>query len=255
MAQALEAEQVQDKLAAAIKPLLKDEQFLGMPAILGINRSDDIQKRLETHLKIKIFEIPTSPISVPGIRLKETFKKILADTCVVRLPDQHVFSAAHRPGAGFVLQTGSPSGTHTSRIQAKTCLLATGRFLSKGLAAGRKGITESVFNLPVDQPAGRQDWHGITYFDPKGHAINLAGIVTDERLRPLGQDNCPAHETLYAAGSILAGQDWVRTRSGAGISIATAFSAINQIADHPAIFNPYPVLNRREEGHTPPTVS
>lgn len=234
MAQAMEAEQVQDKLVAAIKPLLKDEQFLGMPAILGINRSEDILNRLEERLGIKIFEIPTSPISVPGIRLKETFRKILTDTCVTRLPDQRVLSAAHSPDQGFVLETGTPSSIYTTRIQAKTCLLATGRFLAKGLVADRKGVTETVFNLPVDQPADRKNWHGTSYFDPRGHAINLAGLATDENFRPLGKDNAPVHGNLYAAGSILAGQDWMRTRSGAGISIASAFQAMGHIASHQA---------------------
>jgi glycerol-3-phosphate dehydrogenase subunit B len=232
MAQAMETEQVQDKFAAAVKPLIKGEKFLGLPAILGINRSLDILKRLEELLGIKLFEIPTSPVSVPGIRLKETFKKALEGTCVTRLPDQRVLLSAHEPGKGFVLETGTPSGTGTTRIQAKYCLLATGRFLSKGLVADQKGVKECVFNLPVTQPADRQQWHGATYFDPKGHAINLAGLTTDEKFRPLGKDNGPVHGNLYAAGSILAGQDWMRTRSGAGLSIATAFHTVEQIASN-----------------------
>ena len=229
MAQAMETEQVQDKFAAAIKPLLKGEQFLGLPAILGINGPDDILKRLEKLLGIKLFEIPTSPVSVPGIRLRETFRKALTDTSVTRLPDQRVIKAAHTPGRGFVLETGTQSGTGTARIQAKSCLLATGRFLSKGLVSDRKGVKEGVFNLPVSQPTNRKDWHALTYFDPNGHAINQAGLETDERFRPLGKGAEPAHERLYAAGSILAGQDWMRTRSGAGLSIATAFHAIGQV--------------------------
>jgi glycerol-3-phosphate dehydrogenase subunit B len=229
MAQAMETEQVQDKFVQAVRPLLNGESYLGIPAILGINGSGEIQKRLEGLLGIKVFEIPTSPISVPGIRLKETFKKALEDTCVTRLQDRRVFSAAPVSGKGFILEANTHSGTNGTRIQAKACLLATGRFLSKGLVSDRKGVTESVFNLPVDQPEERKDWHGTTYFDPRGHAINQAGLKTDSALRPLGKETTPAHETLYAAGSILAGQDWMRTRSGAGLSIATAFHAIQQM--------------------------
>jgi glycerol-3-phosphate dehydrogenase subunit B len=232
MAQAMEAEQIQDKLVAAIKPLIKNEQFLGMPAILGINRSQDILNRLEAGLGVKIFEIPTSPISVPGIRLKETFRKMLAQSSITRLPDQRVLSADHTPDQGFVLETGTPSGQHTTRIQATTCILATGRFLAKGLVADRKGVTEPLFNLPVDQPSDRKNWHGTTYFDPRGHGINQAGVATDENFRPLGRDKTPVHGNLYAAGSILAGQDWMKTRSGTGISIATAFKAINHIVSN-----------------------
>lgn len=230
MAQAMETEQVQDKFVQSVRPLLNGESYLGIPAILGINGSGEIQKRLEGLLGIKIFEIPTSPISVSGIRLKETFQKNLEETCVTRLPDQRVFSAASVPVKGFILEANTHSGTHGTRIQAKICLLATGRYLSKGLVSDRKGVREPVFNLPVDQPKARKDWHGTTYFDPKGHAINQAGLTTDSALRPLGKKGTPAHETLFAAGSILAGQDWMRTRSGAGLSIATAFHAIQQIS-------------------------
>jgi len=229
MAQAMETEQVQDKFAAAVKPLLKDELFLGLPAILGINRSQDILKRLQGILGVKIFEIPTSPVSVPGIRLKETFKNALTGTCVTLLPNQRVILASSKP-QGFCLETNSQSSIGTTQIQAKNCLLATGRFLSNGLVSDPKGIQESVFNLRVDQPATREQWHGKNYFDPKGHAVNLAGLPTDENFRPMGKDNSPAHENLYAAGSILAGQDWMRNRSGAGLSIASAFCAIKQIA-------------------------
>ena len=230
MAQAMETEQVQDKIVEAILPLLKGEQSIGIPAILGINGSENILKRLEEQLAVKIFEIPTSPVSVPGIRLKETFKKALADTSVTRLTGQRVLLTALKPGSEFILETGTNSGINTTRIQAKTCLLATGRFLSKGLISDRKGVKESVFNLPVDQPTDRERWHGETYFDPKGHAINRAGLITDEKFRPIGKEKGPAHENLYAAGSILAGQDWMRTRSGSGLSIASAFHAIGQIA-------------------------
>ncbi len=228
MAQAMETEQVQDKFAAAVKPLLKDELFLGLPAILGIHRSQDILNRLQKLLEVKIFEIPTSPVSVPGIRLKETFKRALTGTCVTLLPNQRIISAASNLRE-FCLDTNSQPGIGTTRIQAKNCLLATGRFLSNGLISGPKGIQESVFNLRVDQPETREHWHGENYFDPKGHAVNLAGLPTDENLRPTDKNNSPAHENLYAAGSILAGQDWMRNRSGTGLSIATAFYAIKQM--------------------------
>jgi len=34
------------------------------------------------------------------------------------------------------------------------------------------------------------------------------------------------NETLFAAGTLLARQDWIRTRCGSGLSIATAFKAM-----------------------------
>lgn len=229
MAQAMETEQVQDKFAARVAPLVKGKAFLGIPAILGINGSEAIWARLEKILSIKIFEIPTAPVSVPGIRFKESLKKALEGTCVTLLPNQMVKTANHDPAKGFTLDIASPLGN--TPIRASHVLLASGRFLSGGLVSDRHGVKESIFNLPLGLVPKRENWHGNDYFDPKGHGINQAGILTDASFRPLDKEGSPIHNRLFAAGSILGGQDWMHTRCGAGLSIATAFHGVNCIAD------------------------
>ena len=37
----------------------------------------------------------------------------------------------------------------------------------------------------------------------------------------------PPHPRLFAAGSLLAHQDWMRQRYGAGVAIATAYKAVD----------------------------
>ena len=54
----------------------------------------------------------------------------------------------------------------------------------------------------------------------------MAGLETDDQFRPLGKDGTAAFETLYAAGSILAHQDWKRTKCGVGLAVATAYKAV-----------------------------
>ena len=112
------------------------------------------------------------------------------------------------------------------RVQAQTVILATGRFLSGGLEAHPDGITEHLLGLPVTQPPDRTHWYNERYTDPLGHAIHRAGIEVDDAFRPLGRDGRPFNERLFAAGIILAHQDWIRGRSGAGIAIATAYRAV-----------------------------
>ena len=68
-------------------------------------------------------------------------------------------------------------------------------------------MRETVFGLPVAQPESRSDWHRLDYLDPRGHGVHRAGLAVDDALRPLGPDGRPAHPRLFAAGSILAGQD------------------------------------------------
>ena len=112
------------------------------------------------------------------------------------------------------------------RIRAQAVILATGRFLSGGLEAHPDRITEPLLDLPVTQPAGRADWYRERYTDVRGHAIHRAGIEIDADSRPLGQGGRPYSERLFAAGVVVAHQDWIRSRSGAGIAIATAYKAV-----------------------------
>jgi glycerol-3-phosphate dehydrogenase subunit B len=60
-----------------------------------------------------------------------------------------------------------------------------------------------------------------------GHPINRAGIQVDENFRPLNRRGKPAYPNLFAAGAILAHQDWMREKSGAGIAISSAYAAVD----------------------------
>ena len=52
-------------------------------------------------------------------------------------------------------------------------------------------------------------------------------MTVDERWRPLDAAGKAAHPRLFAAGSLLAHQDWIRQRCGAGLAIATAYKAVD----------------------------
>jgi glycerol-3-phosphate dehydrogenase subunit B len=105
-------------------------------------------------------------------------------------------------------------------------VLATGRFFGGGLLAERDRVREPLLDLPVQAPASRNDWHMNTFLGAPGHPLNRAGIRVDRRLRPLGADGGVLYENLYAAGAVLADHDWVREKSGAGISVATGTAAV-----------------------------
>ena len=62
--------------------------------------------------------------------------------------------------------------------------------------------------------------------DSRGHPVNRAGLEIDDAFRPLNSSGQPAFGTLFAAGSILAHNDWKRMKCGAGLAIASAFGAV-----------------------------
>ncbi|NNK14944.1 MAG: anaerobic glycerol-3-phosphate dehydrogenase subunit B, partial [Desulfofustis sp.] len=52
------------------------------------------------------------------------------------------------------------------------------------------------------------------------------GIEVDEKFRPLDREGKVVHHGLFGAGILLAHQDWIRGRCGAGIAVATAYKAV-----------------------------
>jgi len=211
-------------LAQIVIPHVKNASMVGFPAIFGINDSVEIYRDLQEMIGVPIFEIPTMPPSITGPRIKEAFETQLPKKGVRLLLQKKVLKVHHNKDS-FVLDIGSSATEHT--VKAKGIILASGRFLGRGLHADRKQIRESIFDLPVFQVGERKKWHSQNFLDPKGHLINMAGLEIDNMFRPLDSSGNPAFKTLFAAGSILAHQDWIRMKCGSGLAIASAFAAVN----------------------------
>ncbi len=227
MARAMEVPATRQRLAERVAPLLGSAQALGLPAILGVHRPDHVHRELQSMLGVPVFEIPTMPPAVPGVRLRELFESTLPQRGVALEPQHRVKRLELLP-QGVSAQLEDAYGEVT--IEAAAAVLATGRFTSGGLSADPNGIRETLVNLAVVQPEGRADWYRPDYFDPRGHAINRSGVTVDQQWRPLDAAGKPTHPRLFAAGSLLAHQDWIRQRCGAGVAIATAYKAVGSAA-------------------------
>ena len=224
LARDMEIAEYRQKLAGLIKPHIKNIEFVGLPAVLGVHQPDRVIAELGELLGKPVFEIPAMPPSIPGMRLKEAFLRFLPTHKVHCLFQKHVLKATPTSEGEFLLDIGRSE--HEASIRADAVLLATGRFLGGGLQSDHICVKESIFDLPVFQPENRELWHADDLFEPGGHAVNQAGLETDAMLRPLGTSGRPAFEKLFAAGIILAHQDWTRMKCGSGLSVATAYGAI-----------------------------
>jgi glycerol-3-phosphate dehydrogenase subunit B len=229
MAEALGSPQVRSDLAATIKPLLEDAKLVGMPAILGVRKSGDIAADLERQIGAPVFEIPTMPPSVPGLRLKEAMERELLRKGAALLHGSRALAINSSGSKCVSVVIGARQSQEI--LKAKGVVIATGRFLGGGLAASRSEIRETLLDLPVYQPEKRQDWHLPSFLDPEGHPVNQAGLEVDDLLRPLGPHGRCAYKNLFAAGSLLAHQDWKRMKCGAGLAIATAYGAVLSFID------------------------
>lgn len=222
MALSLDVAGGRERLAEVLKPLVKGAGAVGLPPILGLYETGSVLADLGEKLGAEPFEIPALPPSVPGLRLKEAAASGLSAMGVCSFTQQKVTEARMDPG-GFALKLGS--GDECQEISASAVILCTGRFIGQGLASDRKGVRETVFGLPVSQPATRSDWHRLDFLAPEGHDINQAGLEIDDLFHPLAGDGTPAHPRLFCAGSITARQNWMRAKCGAGLAISTAWRA------------------------------
>jgi glycerol-3-phosphate dehydrogenase subunit B len=225
VARRLESEAVREAFAERLEPHIADARAVGLPAVLGLYRSEAVFADLQRRLGVPVFEIPTMPPSVAGLRIKETLLRVLAEAGVRVFAEQKVHRVRFQKKTGFRLTVGGGADSHT--VDSRAVILAAGRFLGGGLHAERKRIREPLFDLPVHQTPDRATWHRDTFLDPMGHPINRAGIQVDENFRPLNRRGKPAYPNLFAAGAILAHQDWMREKSGAGIAISSAYAALN----------------------------
>jgi glycerol-3-phosphate dehydrogenase subunit B len=228
MALALEERVTRERLADLIRPHLGDAGAVGLPAVLGIMRTARAAAHLTEALGVPVFEVPTMPTSVPGLRLKNALERAVAVRGVERRLHGRVV-AVERSGDQFALSVaGTPA---PAALRAHAVILATGRFMGRGLEASRARVREPLLDLYVAQPATRADWHRTDLFDRRGHALNRAGLEVDDGFRACDARGAVVDPRLFAVGTILAHHDWARMKCGAGLAIGTAAAAVARLAD------------------------
>lgn len=228
IAVALEECGTRERLADLVRPHLGDAGAVGLPAVLGIMRTARAAAHLTEALGVPVFEVPTMPTSVPGLRLKNALERAVAARGVERRVHGRVV-AVERSGDQFVLSVAAIPAP--AALRARAVILATGRFMGGGLEASRTRVREPLLDLYVAQPETRSDWHHTDLFDARGHALNRAGLEVDDGFRACDRRGAVVHPRLFAVGTILAHHDWARMKCGAGLAIGTAAAAVARLAE------------------------
>ncbi len=216
-----------DRFAEAVRPLLGPSKFLGLPAVLGFDGVARICRDLEEKLEVEVFEIPLLSPSLPGMRLADLLKGDLVAGGVDCRQGAPVNKVDVQGGEGVLAHRAGRN--RPERILARHMVVATGRFFGGGLEADPWGVREPLLDLKVEAPSDRDNWHMASFLGAPGHPINRVGVRVGRDLRPLGPDGLPFYENVYMAGAVLASHDWVREKSGAGISVATGHAAVESI--------------------------
>jgi glycerol-3-phosphate dehydrogenase subunit B len=196
---------------------LGGDERVAFPAVLGIADPHGAWTALQHGLGRRVFEVPTLPPSVPGMRVFAILRAALHRAGGnVRL--NNVVVGAEREG-GRVRALRVRVGLREERHGADWVVLATGGFASGGLELdSRWAAREVALGLPVaGVPGPGEERFAAGYFD--AHPMGRAGVAVDAELRPAGYEN------VLVAGATLAGAEPWKEKSGDGISLATGHRA------------------------------
>jgi glycerol-3-phosphate dehydrogenase subunit B len=208
---------------------------IGFPAVLGMKRPLFIKQSIEEELDLPIFEIPTLPPSIPGIRLKNILvSAIELAGCRIYtgfrtfLPDEDTQNSA----LGSTLKkVWSEASARFNANPAKNFVLATGGILGGGLFAYSSGLLkETVLNLPVQTPEYRKEWFSSRFLSLDPHPIFRAGISVNSKFQPVNQSGQVIYNNVYAVGSALSNGDYIRERSYDGVALVTGYLTGRQIS-------------------------
>lgn len=228
LARCFEDEGFQDDVVRALGNGLAGVQRVGFPAVLGLRHSMAVVERLESALGVPVFEVPTLPPSVPGIRLFEALKGALRAAGArfqIGFPVAGVETADRRCTAVL-----TEAAVRQVRHPADHVVLATGGLMGGGIETDASGhVREVVLDLPLHVPADSNAWFDQHFLAPAGHAISRCGVMVDEEMRPVDAQGVVLYENVRAVGSLLAGSDRISEGSRQGIAIATAYRAATSI--------------------------
>jgi glycerol-3-phosphate dehydrogenase subunit B len=203
--------------AGALAARLRPGERVGLPAVLGIRDPhaawDDLQRRLDQ----PIFEIPTLPPSVPGMRLFEILRAALR-AAGGRLVLGSEVVEAEREGDRVTVVRGHASGRDV-RYHARWVVLASGGFTSGALELGSDWVVrDTVLGLALrGAPAPGEPRFVADYFAEQPMA--RVGVAVDGDLRAEGTAN------VLVAGAALPGAIPWKEGSGEGIALATGYCA------------------------------
>ena len=192
-------------------------QVIAIPAVLGTKNPKKLIDKITSATGKNIFEIPTIPPSIPGLRLFDALKNYAQQKDVDFYWGHAITeytSTKNTVNSVIIKQPGRPT-----IIEGKSFILATGSFVSGGLFAQKTGITETVFGLPVSFPKNTPLLN--TNFFNADHPLGKSGITINADYQPLESD----FTNLYVAGSILEHSHIMKYRCGHGLAIVSGIGA------------------------------
>ncbi|SMB98180.1 glycerol 3-phosphate dehydrogenase (quinone) subunit B [Thermanaeromonas toyohensis ToBE] len=210
------------ELLKQVKPFINNKiTSVAFPAVLGLRHHLFIKRKMEEILRVPIFEVPTLPPSVPGVRLREalfTRLRQLGGEILLGFPVEEAKVAGDYCYGVLVNTPGRPR-----LIQGESYVLATGGIAGGGLLLEQTRVKEVIFGFPVTQNPG--NWTNERCLGYTSHGFAKCGIRVNNKLQPLSSNGEVLLRNVFCAGRILAGYDPFVEANGGGVAIATGYKA------------------------------
>ncbi len=224
LAEALEDPTTQAQLAAALKKIVRNGERIGLPALLGVDQHPTVWAALQRQTGAAIFEIPTLPPSVPGIRLYRALRQQLS-AAGGRIETNMEAIGFQADGNG-IRWVETVTSARPIKHYARHFLLATGGLLGGGFNSDHTGrCWETLFHLPLTIAQDRNAWFRHQFLHPQGQPVFTGGVAVNSKFQPVDQNGARLYNNLWAAGGVLAATDPIRERSLEGIAVATGVAA------------------------------
>ena len=213
------------EVAEQIKEIAPDADLVAVPAFLGTSPKRGAEKRLSLLAGRLIYEVPTLPPSLLGMRLDAALKARFAARGGVFIAGDRVTGGRIEGGK---LRSLSTHQAGEDAMSARFFILATGSFFSGGLKSRFDAVEEPILNLALDRTLPRNTWYSSKFLGDESHPFLSFGVNVDENANPRDADGRTV-TNLFCAGAVLSGYDPVREGSGSGVAIATGYFAAGRV--------------------------
>ena len=197
---------------------------IGVPAVLGLTHDSEVHGLMQKELGHPVFEIPTLPPSVLGLRLFDRLRKHLQETGV-----EIIWAApahAAEVSDGRCRRIHLKSAARDQPIEARAYVLALEDTVDGALRAGVHTMQDPFFHQALARSATPAERTDESLFKPQPFAS--VGYRVTERLQPATEEGRPLAANVFVAGGAIAGYDPTGTKSRGGMAIATGYRAAQE---------------------------
>ncbi|MDH2999808.1 anaerobic glycerol-3-phosphate dehydrogenase subunit B [Chelonobacter oris] len=221
ISQALEHKLNFTQLVNELKNAANGVDTVFLPACFGLD-NDDFLRQLQQASGIHLFELPTLPPSLLGIRQHRVLEKAFEKAGGIMMKGDNALRAEIHAGNVTALYTRL---NEEAALRADHYVLASGSFFSNGLAATFDHVIEPIFQLDLWHDESRSQWTHHRFSEPQPY--QRFGVKINARCQ--AQKQGESLDNLYAVGAVVGGYDAIHQGCGSGVAVVTALHVADQI--------------------------